>query len=218
MIYQLKITLLSDTTFGSGEGVAGLIDTEVEYDTHSGLPSVRGRTLRGLLVEECANLLYGLRESHSAHLDAARLSAKRLFGVPGSRTEDAGLLFVGQATLPGNLQQAVIAQVTGNKISPAEFLESLTTVRRQTAIGQDGVPVKNSLRTERAVLRSLTFTAELKLSEEPKGMDEQLLAACALCLRRGGLGRNRGRGKLATELMGSGAVIKPTLLFPEGAI
>lgn len=55
-IYKMKIQLLSDTTFGRGDGVAGLIDQEVEHDA-DGFPYLRGRTLKGLLSEECDNLI-----------------------------------------------------------------------------------------------------------------------------------------------------------------
>ena len=57
--YQLKIKLLSDSTFGRGDGVAGLIDQEVEHDS-SGFPYLRGRTVKGLLREECDNLIVTL--------------------------------------------------------------------------------------------------------------------------------------------------------------
>ena len=55
-VYTLKIKLLSDTTFGRGDGVAGLVDQEVEHDPY-GFPYLRGRTLKGLLSEECDNLI-----------------------------------------------------------------------------------------------------------------------------------------------------------------
>jgi hypothetical protein len=55
----LDIRLLSDGAFGRGEGVAGLVDSEVEHEP-SELPFIRGRVLKGLLVEECANLLFAL--------------------------------------------------------------------------------------------------------------------------------------------------------------
>ena len=32
--YKLKIKLLSDTTFGRGDGVAGIADQEVEHDSY----------------------------------------------------------------------------------------------------------------------------------------------------------------------------------------
>ena len=55
-IYRLKIKLLSDTTFGRGDGVAGLIDQEVEHNP-CGFPYLRGRTLKGFLSEEGDNLI-----------------------------------------------------------------------------------------------------------------------------------------------------------------
>ena len=58
-IYRLTFTLLSDATFGRGEGIAGLIDREVEHDRF-GLPYLRGRTLKGLVSEEADNLLFVL--------------------------------------------------------------------------------------------------------------------------------------------------------------
>ncbi len=57
---KLKVKLISDATFGRGDGVAGLIDTEVEYEAATGLPFIRGRVLKGLLTEECANILFAL--------------------------------------------------------------------------------------------------------------------------------------------------------------
>lgn len=44
----LHIELLSDATFGRGEGSAGEVDTEVEHDEF-GIPFIGGKTVRGLL-------------------------------------------------------------------------------------------------------------------------------------------------------------------------
>ena len=88
---QMNLRLESDATFGRGEGVAGLVDEEVEYDTATGLPFVRGRTLKGLLVEECANLLFALQAAglSASVISALKESAGRLFGWPGSDVESA---------------------------------------------------------------------------------------------------------------------------------
>ena len=200
MNYTLKITLKSDATFGSGEGVAGFIDAEVEYDPKTGLPFLRGRALRGLLVEECANLLYGLKQVNPTRYQDAEKAAKRLFGAPGSRSEDAGALFVGRAELPEKLRQAIRYAIKNDKITPSGALEALTTLRRQTAIREDGAPEKNSLRTQRAILRETEFVALLTLQGDANAFEEALLAACARSLRRAGTGRNRGRGRLETKL------------------
>jgi len=45
-IYTLELELLSDTTPGRGEGVAGLVDAEVQHD-ELGLPVISGRALKG---------------------------------------------------------------------------------------------------------------------------------------------------------------------------
>jgi hypothetical protein len=61
-LYTLRFELLSDTTFGRGDGVAGWVDQEVEHDA-DGLPFLHGRTLKGLLREEGVNILFALQRT-----------------------------------------------------------------------------------------------------------------------------------------------------------
>jgi hypothetical protein len=196
---KLEVTLLSDATFGRGDGVAGLVDAEVEHDEY-GLPYLRGRTIRGLIVEECANIFYALA-GHSA-LAQLESMASQLFGCAGSTAEEMGKLKVGSATLPEKFRAAVASEVKNKRLTKEEILNSMTAIRRQTAIETTGAPRKNSLRSMRVVLRDTTFTSTLTLND---GVDLQtacaLLAACALGLRRGGTGRNRGRGRLSCKLL-----------------
>lgn len=63
--YWLKFTLKSDATFGRGDGVAGMVDSEVQHDSY-GLPYLGGRTIKGLLGEECASILFALRQQGKA--------------------------------------------------------------------------------------------------------------------------------------------------------
>lgn len=196
---KLEITLLSDATFGRGDGVAGLIDAEVEHDEY-GLPYLRGRTIRGLLVEECANVFYALA-GHSA-LAQLETTASQLFGCAGSTAEEMGKLKFGSATLPEKFRTAVASEIKNKRLTKEEILNSMTAIRRQTAIETTGAPLKNSLRSMRVVLRDTTFTSTLTLDNR---VDEKaacaLLAACVLGLRRGGTGRNRGRGRLDCKLL-----------------
>lgn len=87
----LTLTLLSDATFARGDGVSGVVDEEVEYDAVTGLPFVRGRTLKGLLTEACANLLYGLGRANAPGETRLHAAAARLFGEPGSERDGAEL-------------------------------------------------------------------------------------------------------------------------------
>jgi len=84
-------------------------------------------------------------------------------------------------------------------------LESLTSLRRQTAVENDGVlagvPVDKSLRTMRVILRETPFEAQLSTTSTLSTHAEALLTATVLAFRRAGTGRNRGRGKLQADLL-----------------
>src|SRR5690606_38318748 len=96
-LMRLRIELLSDSAFGRGDGVAGLVDSEVEHDTRTGLPFIKGRTVKGLLVEACADLLYALKIQGNSDEEVYKQAARKLFGVPGSTLEDTGCLHVSAA-------------------------------------------------------------------------------------------------------------------------
>jgi len=209
-LYQLRIELLSDTTFGRGDGVAGLIDQEVEHDVN-GFPYLRGRTLKGLLSEECDNLVAVINDTERRK--RWQSIAAKLFGVPGSRLETIALMHVGDACLPEDLRHAITQQITDQNLTPAEVLDSLTTVRRQTAIATDtGVADPNSLRSARVVLRNLAFATDLFFDEAPSQDTLALLSAGAAALRRIGSGRNRGRGHVKCTIWDSENPLNAQLL------
>jgi hypothetical protein len=194
-LYWLRFQLLSDATFGRGEGLAGVVDQEVDHDA-LGLPYVRGRNLKGLLNEECANLLFALDQT--PHWTQA---AQRLWGGPGSQAADVALLHVGDAQLPADLRLAVEREVQAEHLQPMDVLEALTTIRRQTAVDElSGAPDDGTLRAMRVVLRDTVFEAPLTFTSASERDDRLLLAACVLALRRAGTGRNRGRGRLLASL------------------
>jgi len=199
--YWLCFRLLSDATFGRGEGLAGLVDQEVDHD-ELGLPCLDGRTLKGLLNEECASILYAL-EGRLAEPTSWEDAAQRLLGGPGSTQADDARLRIGPAQLPADLRDAVLQAVDthGAKLQPADILDSLTAIRRQTAVDEaSGAPETGTLRAMRVVLRQTPFEARLSFVEAPGDKDLPLLAACTLALRRAGTGRNRGRGRLQASL------------------
>lgn len=214
MVLNLHITLLSETTFGRGDGVAGLIDQEITHNPKTGLPFLRGRTLKGLLVEECANILYAANEMKSSAESDLREAAHFLFGDPGSHIQDNAKMRVGAAQLPAELREAVATTVIRDRLHKEEsrkkhkwdkeaVLNSLTEIRRQTAVDNTtGIPETGSLRSMRVLLRRTMFTAQLEFATSPEAdsVELALLAACAAGLRRAGTGRNRGRGRIRAVL------------------
>jgi CRISPR/Cas system CSM-associated protein Csm3 (group 7 of RAMP superfamily) len=203
--YILKLELLSDTTFGRGDGVAGLVDIEVQHNAY-GLPYLGGRALKGLLGAECDDLVFALDRPGQKDWQAA---ADRLFGQSGATMQGQAILRIGPARLPDDLCQAIAHQIESDKrnkvadpLTRENVLETLTTLRRQTAMDSvTGAPLKETLRTLRLVLRGTTFASRLTFIQEPSGDDLALLAATVKALRRAGTGRNRGRGRLRAELL-----------------
>jgi hypothetical protein len=198
--YWLRFKLYSDATFGRGEGLAGVVNQEVEHDEW-GLPYLRGRALKGLLNEECANILFALEQQGTQQAAGWEDSAHRLWGGPGSRLDDSARLRVGDARLPQDLRLAVRQAIRAGAMTAQDALESLTTIRRQTSVDeQTGAPRPHSLRAARAVLRETVLEAALTFVDDAQPGDLALLAACVLALRRAGTARNRGRGRLQASL------------------
>ena len=144
----LRFTMKSDAAFGSGSGTPGLIDQEILVD-ESGLPYLHGRTLKGLLNEVCADILYASGAAQSPWKDVA----DSLFGKPGSDESARGVLMVGHAQLPESLRVLLQREVQQGNWDREVVFDSLTTVREQTAMNPDGSPEEKSLRTTRLILR-----------------------------------------------------------------
>ncbi|GAA5530184.1 RAMP superfamily CRISPR-associated protein [Herpetosiphon gulosus] len=187
--YYLKIELKSDATFGRGDGIAGLVDVEVEQDSF-GLPYLRGRTLKGLWREECENLI-----AVHPNGEALQRACNTLFGIGGSTTKATGLLQVGDACLPDPVRVAVQQA----QLKPHEVLTSLTGVRRQTKIDDEGIADDYTLRAMRVILRTTTFISPITCPSLSQAQEAILLAGC-YALRHLGTSRNRGRGEVECRL------------------
>lgn len=197
--YWLRFDLESDATFGKGDGIPGLVDQEVVLD-QLGCPYLHGRTLKGLLNEVCADLLFVLKDDDSTW----RQAADQLFGRPGSKLAQQGIMSVGHAKLPASLRTAVQHAIIVGKWTREDVLNSLTTIRRQTAIEAGGAPDPHTLRSGRVILRQTPFESKLTFVRDPKDTEKALFAACVKGLRRAGTARNRGRGRLVARIESEG--------------
>lgn len=202
----LRLRLCSATTFGRGDGVAGFIDREVEHDLY-GFPFLRGRTLKGLLREAAAEVVFALEADCELHPEQGppqgwlwHDALDGLFGTGSSDLTGQGKLHASDASLPWRLRQMVVAELRQDNLTPDEVLQSLTGIRRQTAMNIYGGPDHATLRSMRVILREVGFEAELSFAEKLTEHEEMLLAAATLNLRAAGMGRNRGRGWMRVVL------------------
>ena len=205
MNYLLNIHLLSDTLAGRGDGVAGLVDTEIENEAATGLPYIKGKTVKGLLVEECANIFYALTAQNNPVISQFERAARYLFGYAKS-TEDS-FLYISSARFPEEIRKVVHQTIVKTaeekqKLTRMDILNSLTEVRRQTAMDSaTGTPDHGSLRAIRVLVRGLTLTSDLIFRRQPiPDASLPLLAACARSLQRMGGNRTRGLGRIHVTL------------------
>jgi hypothetical protein len=187
----LHIELLSDTTFGRGQGTTGQVDTEIEHDEF-GMPYIGGKTIRGLLRDTWLSM--------QAQFPCLSNAAERVLGATYS-LNDTCRLRIGDARLPEFLREIVHTAIEREEspLSPTTIRNMFTTIRYQTAENRTtGAPETTTLRASRAAVRGLSFEAPLAWLHgyEPTSDDLSVLALCVLCTRHGGLLRNRGRGHL----------------------
>ena len=208
--YTLEITTLSDGCFGSGEGLAGLVDLETAYERDTGLPIISGKTIKGLIVEAAGDLLYTTQ--HLQKENRWQQKANELFGQPGAGSASGNnLLRIGNASFPESIGNALLQKFQSQspndiELSPPEVLESLTSIRRQTAMDDEtGIPDAGSLRSQRLVLRDTNFFARVDMTDDSDAL--ALFCACILSIHRGGSGRNRGKGRLKMRLLDDGQEI-----------
>jgi CRISPR-associated protein Csx10 len=222
-MYKIKLTieLLSDTCLGSGAGLAGLVDQELLYDS-LGFPMANGKTIKGWLVEACADIISGIQKPIPEWL---LNSSKRLFGNPGDGLDET-LLFIGDAHFPDDIRAQEIQDFKKEKREVIENRNirsneekhqriitkfnnrinanktSYSRVRHQTAIEDTGIAKDSSLRTIRVINSGNTLISELHYlgNESDKETDLALLCAVVSCVRRIGLNRTRGLGKVRCSL------------------
>jgi hypothetical protein len=193
MNYTLEIKLESDTAFGSGSGISALVNNEIQHD-EKGLPTLSGRAIKGLLVNECSEILYALPSDKRADWQEAAL---HLFGQRGEMLDDVAGVFIADATMPPDLVAAVH---NDNALTRQNVLDSLTTIRKQTAMSEMGAPQDETLRSTRVLIKGLTLYAPLTFLSEPSKNGKALLAACVMSLRHAGLNRTRGKGKMKVTI------------------
>ena len=200
MIGNLVIRLCSDLCVGSGDRMNSIIDTDVCFDTN-GLPYIPGRRIKGILNENAKDLL-SIYDANAERYDEN--SFAEIFGMPGA--EESGALFCDNAYLPGHEQIEVFLRKLGEMferpIHVTRILESITTLRRQTSITDDGAAKKGSLRNIRVIDHYLpdgeptSFNAVIKLRTAVSDRSIKLLEDTISLLRHMGTNRTRGLGEV----------------------
>lgn len=192
--YTLKVELLTETLFGSGESIPGDVDEEVLHDVY-GFPYMKGKTIKGKLREEALHvqMCIGAGQAEEEIVD-------RLFGT-GDAKEDTILKF-SDLTVSSGVRQLLMMQMKdiATGIDPQDILEAMTDIRNFTRIEETGVAKKGSLRRIRVIHRGYHFYCTITAQRELSMEEEILLAAAAASLRHLGSMETRGKGHVKCTL------------------
>lgn len=214
MNYKLEIKLESAVSPGSGEGWAGMIDSDIVFD-ELGLPYIPGRRIKGLLRDNARDVIFTLKQAKVADSESFFMLEERseedddldrLFGRQG---QDAASSFkIDNACLENYslIREWLLwaEHKTPEIISPESVRRSFTSLRQQTAIDPNSsVAKEHSLRITRVLNRGETFISNIELNIENIEKYEKLLTLAVLVTRNLGGKRNRGLGRVKCQLLGT---------------
>ena len=188
---KIRLELLSDAVPGSGEGLAGVIDTEIAQDEY-GLPYIPGKRIKGILRESAKEL---------KDIGEIRSDIKDIFGKEGekwgSRFKISDGYLENYEDLRNFLAYSSIDLELKQIFNRQAVLDFFTYTRTQTAIEREtGVAEEKSLRTLRVLKKRLKFYFDVNCKDE---YIEDLKKICKVT-RNFGLRRTRGLGEIKLEL------------------
>jgi CRISPR-associated protein Csx10 len=197
--YTLKVKLDSPALTASGEGFGAIIDTDIVFD-ETGLPYIPAKRIKGCLRDSAIEV----KDMFSDHSEInLSLNINKTFGDIGTKT-----------SAPVYISNLYIEDYPKNKewlnyflqsddykavLSKDRILETFTHIRRQTAIGEEGVAREHSLRTARVINKGTCFFGDIKTADKDDEIINTIALAC-LNFRRMGTMRNRGFGEIKCSL------------------
>jgi len=181
----LKMELLSDLCPTSGDGFAGFVDTDVNFDK-SGLPYIPGKRIKGCL-RECGLDIISIDGNYIDKF-------KALFGEIGASV--SGALNIGNGMVE-NYNEIVKGIENAHR---SELAELYTSVRTRTKM-EKGKAVPGTLRTTRVLNKGDIYEFPVSLTTETNEFFEM----CVKLFRSMGLNRSRGLGEINCTLVDAGS-------------
>ncbi|MHA1423863.1 MAG: hypothetical protein ACTSSD_17400, partial [Candidatus Thorarchaeota archaeon] len=145
--------------------------------------------------------------------------AERILGVEGD-LEETSVLSISDATAPQDVVDWVRYALARpeSKLTNGLILDSITSIRRQTAIERNtGSASEKSLRSMRVLLRGFNLISQLVWLEDPTLEDLSVLAVCLLGTRHAGISRTRGLGHVLFTLNGDHSLTREMVSQGGGA-
>ena len=195
MKLKLRMTLLSDAVFGSGQTEQGGMDLSVMLD-RSGFPYYKASTFKGLFRETLEQYLSWTADDQETEVGNQENLVGQLMGNAGDDEFSGRKLVFSDFCVSDAVKEAVIREIGENK--PETITACMTNVRRFTSINPDGTAEKGALRSARCINQGLAFYGEIQCARE----DETLVRDVLPMIKWLGSMRSRGFGKVKIEVCG----------------
>ena len=182
----IRVELLSDTCFSSGEVYNSAVDTDIFCDAN-GIPVIGGKRLKGCIREAAEEL-----RDWGYMIDVE--------GIFGARYDKNSVIHISDAK-PEQYDQYISELSVRNNpmlVHPSRVLDAFTYIRTQTAVDQEGIADRNTLRSIRVIKKGLVFFAPVKFrcdEEKKREYAGQMVKICKV-VRHMGLNRTRGMGSV----------------------
>lgn len=157
----IKMKLLSDTVFGSGNSVPGGEDL-ISLTDAEGFPYFRAGTFKGIFREELENYCgcCGMNESETRDV------IENLLGKPGDDTiRNSSKLHFSDFQISEKVRDIVRKEIG---YDPTAVIDMTTHLRTFVRLSGDGMAEKGSLRTVRCVNKGLVFYSTVDIPDATK--------------------------------------------------
>jgi len=183
---KLVMKLNSDAIPGSGEGLSGIIDTDIDADEY-GIPLIPAKRIKGILRESALEL---------NDVETLKHDVESIFGSPGSekgtdfKISDGYIrdVEIYRDLLDYAANNEKVAQIFNREV----VLDDFTYLRSQTTI-ENGTAKENTLRTFRVLKKGWKFHFDIQL---PEDFHDDFENICKVT-RRFGISRTRGLGEIS---------------------
>ena len=196
MEYEVRIKTESPLCLNSGKADVN-VDADIVHDA-LGLPYFPGKRLRGLLYESAVEVVEMAELCEKNFVE--RKTVEELFNKRADSTVE---LIVPNFHLEDYQDMAkewkYLQSTFSGLIRPESVLQTYTSIRFQTALDTDGTAKETSLRNIRVLDSDLTFVGKIQVNGGENRHDRALALAVSN-LRRAGMNRNRGFGRLACTM------------------
>jgi CRISPR-associated protein Csx10 len=187
--YRIKIKLLTEAIFGSGNSIPSSVDLEITHDEY-GFPFMKAKTFKGNFRKAVTNVAELLSPGE------CKAVIDNLLGKENDGVNSWKNIRFTDCMLNENVREILAFKVRNGTLTESEIKEALTDIRSFTSIDDNGSYEEGSLRDIRVIKKGLEFYVDLNVYRELSEKELGLLATACRYMKHIGSMKTRGKGEV----------------------